>query len=114
MEHGVASLGGLVEVIRNSPHRMLLIDEYGFVIASSISSEWIDNQNVIDQLSKNAISNYHKISKIIDACAFWKREGGYKLDNEFDDGEKIWQSVIISIVVRGAVYAVVQQNISYK
>lgn len=114
MESGVASLGGLVEVIRNSPHRMLLVDEHNFIIASSKSSEWIDNQNVIDQLSEKAVANYHEMSKIIDTSGFWKRGGGYRLDNEFDDGDKIWKSVIISVVVRGSVYAVVQQNIAHK
>ena len=114
MQSGVASLGGLVQVIRNSPHRMLLVDEHGFIIAASTSSEWIDNQNVIDQLSEKAISNYHKLSKIIDESVFWKRDGGYRLDNDFDDGEKIWYSVITSVVVRGTIYAVVQKNISHK
>ena len=109
VEGNVASLGGLVEVIRNSPSRMILIDEHEFVIAASATSEWLDNKSVLDQLSEKALHNYKKFSKFINDSGFWKSSGGFRLDNTFDDGLRIWHSVIISVVIRGTLYAVVQQ-----
>jgi hypothetical protein len=64
---------------------------------------------VLEQLSKKALSNYKIFSKFVKDSGFWKSSGGFRLDNTFDDGERIWKSVIISVVMRGAVYAVVQQ-----
>lgn len=111
---GVSSLGGLVEVIRNSPSRMLLIDKQGFLIAASPSSEWLDNQSVFDQITDKARDNFNEFSSFINSSGFWESSGGFRLDNTLDDGERIWQSVVISVVIRSTVYAVVQQIVTHK
>jgi len=111
---GVTSLGGLVEVIRNSPNRMLLIDQGGFLIAASPSSEWLDNQSVFDQITDRARDNFMNFSNFINSSGFWESSGGFRLDNTHDDGERIWHSVVISVVIRSTVYAVVQQVVTDK
>lgn len=108
---GVASLGGLVEVVRSSPNRMIIVDENDFVIAASGSSEWIDNQFVLDQLSDAAMPAYRELKKIIKECNFWTSRGGEKIDHSFNDGQRTWVSVIISVAIRGKIYAVIQQTI---
>ena len=106
----VVSLGGIVEVIRDSPHRMLLIDQNNFIIASSKSSEWEDNKTIEEQLiSSFAHKEYERILKTINTTSFWKSKGGEKLESSFRDESRVWKSVITSIAVRGVVYAVVQQ-----
>jgi transcriptional regulator with XRE-family HTH domain len=72
---GLASLGGLVEVVRHSPSRMLIVDETDFVIASSSSSEWHDNQNVLDQISDAAMPAYRELKKNYKRAGFLDRSG---------------------------------------
>lgn len=69
---------------------------------------------MLEQLSEKGTSNYNRFSKFVNNSVFWKSSGGFRLDNTFDDGVRIWKSVIISVVMRGAVYAVVQQVLSNK
>ena len=109
---GVASLGGLVEVARNSPNRILIVDENDFVIAASQSSEWVDNQYVLDQLSDAAIPAYRELKTFIEGSNFWIGKGGEKIDHSFNDGKRTWVSVIVSVVIRGKIYAVIQQTVT--
>lgn len=69
---------------------------------------------MLEQLSEKGTSNYNRFSKFVNNSVFWKSSSGFRLDNTFDDGVRIWKSVIISVVMRGAVYAVVQQVLSNK
>ena len=109
---GVASLGGLVEVVRNSPNRMLVVDENDFVIAASQSSEWVDNKRVLDQLSDAAIPAYRELKNFIKDSNFWIGKGGEKIDYSFNDGKRTWDSVIVSVAIRGKIYAVIQQTVT--
>lgn len=112
-ETNVVSLGGIVEVIRDSPHRMLLIDQNNFIIAASRTSEWEDSKTIREQLSNSlAHKEYERISKTISKTNFWKSKGGEKLESSFNDGERLWNSVITAISIRGIVYAVVQQVVA--
>jgi transcriptional regulator with XRE-family HTH domain len=112
-ETNVVSLGGIVEVIRDSPHRMLLIDQNNFIIAASKSSEWEDNKTIAEQLTSSlAHKEYERILKTINKNTFWKSKGGEKLESSFRDDTRVWKSVITSIAIRGVVYAVVQQVVT--
>ena len=113
-EAGIASLGGLVEVIRNSPHRLLLIDQKNFIIASSESSEWIDNKYVDDQLSSTiAKKAFEKCLTLMKNDRFWNTNGGTTITFDFvDQSGKNWHSVITSVIVRSVIFAVVQQTVT--
>jgi transcriptional regulator with XRE-family HTH domain len=112
-ETNVVSLGGIVEVIRDSPHRMLLIDQNNFIIAASRTSEWEDSKTIGEQLTNSlAHKEYERISKTINKTNFWKSKGGEKLESSFNDGARLWNSVITTISIRGVVYAVVQQVVA--
>jgi transcriptional regulator with XRE-family HTH domain len=112
MDANVASLGGLVEVIRNSPHRIILVDQHNFIIAASASSEWQDNRTVEEQLSQAAWKPFEEASLKLNAMKFWKGAGGQRADFIFHDGQRRWNSVVVSVSLRGVVYAVVQQTVT--
>lgn len=111
-ESNITSLGGIVELVRNSPSRMLVVDEDNFVIASSPTSEWIENTTVPDQLSSSATHHYKIVTQVLQDSGFWKGSGGLVLNYDYNDGNRIWRSVITSVVVRSRVYAVIQQTIA--
>lgn len=111
-EANIISLGGLVEVIRNSPHRMLLIDQNHFIIAASSSSEWEDSKYIKDQLSNEGLKEYERISKLLMEKGFWLSEGGKRIDSSFNDGKRSWLSVITSITIRNLKFGIVQQVVT--
>ena len=111
-DKNITSLGGMVELVRNSLSRMFIVDEDYFVIASSKSSEWLENTSVQDQLTINAAPHFAVISQKLTEAEFWNSAGGHVIEDHFNDGAKIWHSVITSVSIRGRVYAVIQQNIS--
>jgi transcriptional regulator with XRE-family HTH domain len=110
--NGVTSLGGVVEVVRNSPHRIILIDESDFIIAASPCSEWAENKYVGDQLSGEASKHYKLLKKHISDSGFWGNPAGERLEYSFRQQDTTWYSVIVSVAIRGTVYAVVQQTVS--
>ncbi len=108
----IASLGGIVEVVRSSPHRMILVDKNNFIIAASSSSEWMDNMTVSEQLSHVAQKPFEELVLKLKDLNFWIDQGGKRLDFNFNDGLKTWNSVIVAVAIRGIVYAVVQQTVT--
>lgn len=107
----IASLGGMAELVRNSPFRIFIVDDENFVIASSQSSEWIESASVQEQVTKNANHHYEIVSRVLKDSGFWNGLGGLVLNYDFEIESKKWHSVITSVAIRGRVYAVVQQVI---
>lgn len=108
-KENISSLGGMLELVRNSPSRMFLIDQNYFVIAASASCEWNENTTVEDQISADASSHFTIVSAALDNSGFWRGIGGLLLKYDYNHSGRIWHSVITSVVIRGRVYAVVQQ-----
>jgi CRP/FNR family transcriptional regulator len=111
-DKNITSLGGMVEMVRNSPTRMFIVDDDYFVIATSQTSQWIENMTIEKQLTENARSHFDIIFQKLSDAGFWRGLGGQVIDYEFLNDNKIWRSVITSVVIRGRVYALVQQAVS--
>ena len=111
-DKNITSLGGMVEMVRNSPTRMFIVDDDYFVIAASRTSEWIENITIEKQLTENARPHFEIISNKLSDAGFWRGLGGHVLDYEFLIDNKTWRSVITSIIIRGRIYALVQQVLS--
>ena len=111
-DKNITSLGGMVEMVRNSPTRMFIVDDDYFVIAASRTSEWIENITIEKQLTDNARPHFEIISNKLSNVGFWRGLGGQVLDYEFLIDNKTWRSVITSIIIRGRIYALVQQVLS--
>lgn len=110
-DKNITSLGGMLELVRNSASRMFIVDEDEFVIASSKTSEWFEGMTVRDQLSENAAANFAQVSKTLQEAGFWSGRGGLVIESDYNDHEKIWRSIITSVSIRDRIYAVVQQTI---
>lgn len=110
-DRNIISLGGMVEMVRNSPSKMFIVDEDYFVVATSQSSEWIENTTIKKQLTESADAHFNIIREKLSGADFWNGAGGKILDYEFKNQNKTWRSVITSISIRGCVYAIVQQTI---
>lgn len=111
-DKNITALGGMAELIRNSPSRMFIVDEDYFVIASSQSSEWIENTTIESQLTHNASPHFEIISKNLSETGFWKGSGGQVLESDFIHQDSVWRSVITSVSIRDRIYAIVQQLIT--
>lgn len=111
-DKNITSLGGIVELVRNSPTRMFIVDEDYFVIAASRSSEWIENTTIEAQLTENARPQFCSIVEELSKSHFWKGIGGKVVDYEFNIQKNKWRSVITSVVIRDRTYALIQQTIS--
>lgn len=111
-DKNITSLGGMVEMVRNSPTRMFIVDDDYFVIATSQTSQWIENMTIEKQLTENARSHFDIIFQKLSDAGFWRGLGGQVIDYEFLNDNRIWRSVITSVVIRGRVYALVQQAVS--
>ena len=111
-EKNIRSLGGMVEFVRNSPTRMFLVDEHYFVIASSKSCEWIENLTIASQLTADADPHLGIVTDKLIEIGFWTGLGGHVLEYDLTIQNQIWHSVITSMAIRGATYAVVQQTVS--
>jgi CRP-like cAMP-binding protein len=111
-DKNIRSLGGFVEFVRNSPSRMFLADDDYFVLASSNSSEWIENSTIISQLTNEAHPHYDLITEKLAKSRFWSGRGGQVLKYDMSIEGQIWHSVISSISIRDRIYIIVQQTIS--
>ena len=108
----ITSLGGMVELVRNSPSRIFIIDQEYFVIASSSSSEWNENTNVQSQLSTNAKAHFSIVSTALIESGFWNGLGGIVINYDYHYNSVNWHSVITSVLIRGRIYAVIQQTVT--
>lgn len=111
-DKNITSLGGMLEMVRNSPTRMFIVDEDYFVIATSQTSEWIENTTIEEQLTENARPHFDVIFQKLSDTRFWRGSGGQVIEYEFLNDNKTWRSVITSVIIRGRIYALVQQAVS--
>ena len=111
-DKNITSLGGMVEMVRNSPSTMFIVDEDYFVIATSQSSAWIENTTIEEQLTETARLHFNIIAEELSKADFWKGTGGKVVDYEFVFENKAWRTVITSVVIRDRIYALVQELIS--
>ena len=111
-DKNITSLGGIVEMVRNSPARMFIVDEDYFVIASSQSSEWLENKTIENQLTDISRPYFDIVSMKFVGTGFWRGTGGQVLDFDFIINDSNWRSIITSVSIRDRIYAIVQQIIS--
>lgn len=105
---GLSTLAGVAVVVRSSPFAMLLVDKDGLVMAASQTSGFQEALNVKDQISTRETSNYTHFRYELDRVEFWK-EGGRQLIYEFNDQSTWSSSIVVSVGIRGSVFAVVQK-----
>jgi transcriptional regulator with XRE-family HTH domain len=105
---GLSTLAGVAVVVRSSPFAMLLVDKDGLIMAASQSSGFQEGLNVRDQISIPEISNYTHFREELDRAEFWI-EGGNQLVYEFSDQSTWSSSIVVSVGIRGSVFAVVQK-----
>lgn len=106
---GLSTLAGVAVVVRASPFAMLLVDKSGLVMAASKSSGFNEDELIEGQLPPAENENYQRFRKTLDDAGFWKDGGGH-FNYEFED-HSIWSSsVVVSVGIRGSVFAVVQKK----
>lgn len=105
---GLSTLAGIAVVVRSSPFAILLVDKDGLIIAASQSSGFQEGLNVRDQISADEVRNYTHFRGELDRVEFWE-EGGKHLIYEFSDQSTWASSIVVSVGIRGSVFAVVQK-----
>lgn len=104
----IASIAGLLTIVNGSPFPMILVDRLGAVLAASRSSGFMAGLTVIDQTPDEERAFFRDFSESIRASGFWEKDG-MSFDYEVDLGTEIRRAVAQSIMIRGAVFAVVQR-----
>lgn len=106
---GLSTLAGVAVVVRASPFAMLLVDRNGLVMAASKSSGFQEGEGLEGQLSPREIQNYALFRQKLEDANFWK-EGGSHFCYEFEDHSTWTSSIVVSVGIRGSVFAVVQKK----
>ena len=104
------SLQGIADVVNSSPFSMLLTDRQHKVLAASQSSGFSVGLGVVEQTPPQEQEHFLSFADGITKSGFWS-QSGRRYDYAFQVGEVTYRAVVTSVVVRGTVYAVVQQNI---
>jgi transcriptional regulator with XRE-family HTH domain len=105
---GLSTLAGVAVVVRSSPFAMLLVDKNALVMAASKSSGFQEGIGIEQQIPASELQNFLHFRRKLEQADFWK-EGGVNFTYEFEDHSKWNSSIVVSVGVRGAVYAVVQK-----
>lgn len=105
---GLSTLAGVAVVVRASPFAMLLVDMDGLIMAASQTSGFQEGLSVEDQISSIEINNYTHFREELDRSEFWK-EGGKQFVYEFREQSTWSSSIVVSVGIRGQVFAVVQK-----
>lgn len=105
----LASLQGIADIVNHSPFPMILTNQAQTVLAASSASGFSVGRGVLEQTPPAEHEHYRRFSETIADSGFWDRSGN-RLDYAFTtDGGVVCRAVVTSVIVRGAVYAVVQQ-----
>jgi transcriptional regulator with XRE-family HTH domain len=105
---GLSTLAGVAIVVRGSPFAMLLVDHDGLVMAASQSSGFREAEIIRDQLPSGEVENYERFRNTLDQAGFWKA-GGNLFNYDFQEKSAWASSIVVSVGIRGSVFAVVQK-----
>ena len=104
------SLQGIADVVNSSPFSMLLTDRQHHVLAASRSSGFSVGLGVVEQTPKEEQQHFLDFADSVAKSGFWS-QSGRRFDYAFQAGDALYRAVVTSVLVRGTVYAVVQQNL---
>jgi len=105
----LTSLQGIADLVNSSPFSMILTDRTHQVLAASPSSGFTAGLGTVEQTPLEERAHFLGFAQSVTDSGFWNRSGG-RFDYAFKDGDVTYRAVVTSVVVRGTVYAVVQQN----
>ena len=106
----LSSLQGIADVVNSSPFSMLLTDRQHTVLAASPSSGFSIGLGVVEQTPQQEQQHFLSFADSVAKSGFWS-QSGRRFDYAFQAGDATYRAVVTSVLVRGTVYAVVQQNL---
>lgn len=105
----LSSLQGIADLVNSSPFSMILTDRVHKVLAASPSSGFTVGMGTLEQTPVEEREHFLGFAQSVTDSGFWNRSGG-RFDYAFKDGDVTYRAVVTSVLVRGTVYAVVQQH----
>lgn len=106
---GLATLDHIVIAVRLSPFPMILVDRQSRVIAASSCSGFTAGVSVLDETPADERENLEHFNARLESSGFWDHRCDHLHYEAEINGKRQLAAVVTAIVIRGAVYALVQK-----
>ena len=106
---GLATLDHIVIAVRLSPFPMILVDRQSRVIAASSCSGFTAGVSVFDETPADERENLEHFNARLESSGFWDHRCDHLHYEAEINGKRQLAAVVTAIVIRGAVYALVQK-----
>jgi DNA-binding XRE family transcriptional regulator len=106
---GLATLDHIVIAVRLSPFPMILVDRENRVIAASSSSGFTPGVSVFKETPSDERENLEGFNAQLESSGFWDHRCHHLHYEAEINGERQLAAVVTAIIIRGAVYALVQK-----
>jgi transcriptional regulator with XRE-family HTH domain len=106
---GLATLDHIVSAVRLSPFPMILVDRQSRVIAASSCSGFTAGVSVFDETPADERENLEHFNARLESSGFWDHRCDHLHYEAEINGKRQLAAVVTAIVIRGAVYALVQK-----
>lgn len=88
---------------------MILVDQYGVIVAASASSGFQEGKTCYEQTPIEERESLRAFNKKLDGLGFWQGKAP-RMDYQFDAGAGSRGAIVTRLIFWGAVYALVQKN----
>ena len=106
----IKSLGGYVELVKESPFPIFIVDQRDNVLVASRASRLASGVKLIKQLTDYDAEMYIKYLEQLSGSGFWQR-GGQKHNFRIQSRTRLVEVVVTSISVSTGVYLVAQRKL---
>jgi len=106
-----SSLNGIAAIVRLSPYPTLLCDSRDSVVAASASSGLKEGVPVVQQTPVDQRAYYKAFMQSLSTGGFWSEPGQSRLYQFLRPTGEVLSAVLVSIHVRGDMYAFVQATL---
>lgn len=105
----LATLDHIVIAVRLSPFPMILVDRQSRVIAASSCSGFTAGVSVFDETPADERENLEHFNAQLESSGFWDHWCDHLHHEAEINGQRQLAAVVTAILIRGAVYALVQK-----
>ena len=105
----IASLSGYVEIVRQSPYPMIIVDKRDNILVASTSSRLIAGRKLQDQMSEDIVDHYKQYLSQLSGSSFWTK-GGQEHNFRFQARGRLVEAVVTIVHVSTGVYLVAQKK----